>query len=210
MKSFRRKLTFSNVVACIALFVALGGAGYAATQLPRNSVRRPAEEALGDAAKARRGAAQNPAGHPGPGRAYGSGWAAGRDGSNGQNLTAETPLAPGATETGIFIAAGGGTGVTNEVIAGSATFVQPLPAPLDEEHVVRVKAGQIQRSALPGNGTEQTPVISVSMRPKKKTPNGSRHQRIRRAATAGQTATVPSSTSKLRRADLGRRTGPGR
>ena len=38
MKSFRRKLTFSNVVACLALFVALGGAGYAATTLPRNSV----------------------------------------------------------------------------------------------------------------------------------------------------------------------------
>ena len=38
MKSFRGKLTFSNVVACIALFVALGGASYAATQLPKNSV----------------------------------------------------------------------------------------------------------------------------------------------------------------------------
>jgi hypothetical protein len=33
-----RRLTFANVVACIALFVALGGVGYAATQLPKNSV----------------------------------------------------------------------------------------------------------------------------------------------------------------------------
>jgi hypothetical protein len=31
-------LTFANVVACIALFVALGGVGYAATRLPANSV----------------------------------------------------------------------------------------------------------------------------------------------------------------------------
>ncbi len=34
----RRRLTFANVVACLALFVALGGAAYAGTQLPKNSV----------------------------------------------------------------------------------------------------------------------------------------------------------------------------
>jgi hypothetical protein len=33
-----RHLTFANVVACLALFVALGGAGYAALKLPRESV----------------------------------------------------------------------------------------------------------------------------------------------------------------------------
>jgi hypothetical protein len=38
MKRFRSRLTFANVIACIALFVALGGASYAATQLPKNSV----------------------------------------------------------------------------------------------------------------------------------------------------------------------------
>src|SRR5215218_230630 len=32
------KLTYANVVATLALFVALGGASYAATQLPKNSV----------------------------------------------------------------------------------------------------------------------------------------------------------------------------
>jgi hypothetical protein len=34
----RKKLTFANVIACLALFIALGGVGYAATQLPKNSV----------------------------------------------------------------------------------------------------------------------------------------------------------------------------
>lgn len=34
----RERLTFANVVACLALFIALGGVGYAATQLPKNSV----------------------------------------------------------------------------------------------------------------------------------------------------------------------------
>jgi hypothetical protein len=38
MRVVRGNLTFSNVVACLALFVALGGVGYAATQLPKNSV----------------------------------------------------------------------------------------------------------------------------------------------------------------------------
>lgn len=34
----RERLTFANVVACIALFVSLGGVGYAAVALPTNSV----------------------------------------------------------------------------------------------------------------------------------------------------------------------------
>lgn len=34
----RKNLTFANVVACLALFIALGGASYATTQLPKNSV----------------------------------------------------------------------------------------------------------------------------------------------------------------------------
>jgi hypothetical protein len=32
------KLTFANVISCVALFVALGGVGYAATRLPKGSV----------------------------------------------------------------------------------------------------------------------------------------------------------------------------
>lgn len=34
----RSKLTYANVTASLALFIALGGTGYAATQLPRDSV----------------------------------------------------------------------------------------------------------------------------------------------------------------------------
>jgi len=37
-KGIRQRLTFANVVACIALFVALGSGAYAATQIPKNSV----------------------------------------------------------------------------------------------------------------------------------------------------------------------------
>jgi hypothetical protein len=38
MKRIREHLTFANGVAVIAIFVALGGSAYAATQLPRDSV----------------------------------------------------------------------------------------------------------------------------------------------------------------------------
>lgn len=38
MGAIKTRLTFANVVACIALFVALGGVSYAAFKLPKNSV----------------------------------------------------------------------------------------------------------------------------------------------------------------------------
>ena len=38
MKDLRSRLTYANVMATIAVFVALGGASYAATKLPKNSV----------------------------------------------------------------------------------------------------------------------------------------------------------------------------
>jgi hypothetical protein len=38
MSWIRRRMTFANAVAIVALFVALGGTGYAAIKLPKNSV----------------------------------------------------------------------------------------------------------------------------------------------------------------------------
>jgi hypothetical protein len=38
LTAVRSKLSFANVISCLALFVALGGTGYAAITLPRNSV----------------------------------------------------------------------------------------------------------------------------------------------------------------------------
>jgi hypothetical protein len=38
MKRFVPRLTYANVVATVAMFLALGGVGYAASQLPKNSV----------------------------------------------------------------------------------------------------------------------------------------------------------------------------
>jgi hypothetical protein len=38
MRTIRKRLTFANIVSCMALFVALGGAAYAAGKLGKNSV----------------------------------------------------------------------------------------------------------------------------------------------------------------------------
>lgn len=38
MNALRGKLTYANVMATVAVFIALGGAGYAAVKLPKNSV----------------------------------------------------------------------------------------------------------------------------------------------------------------------------
>lgn len=38
LQSLQRRLTFANVISITALFIALGGTGYAAVTLPRNSV----------------------------------------------------------------------------------------------------------------------------------------------------------------------------
>lgn len=38
MEALRRKLNYANAMATIAVFVAVGGSAYAATQLPKNSV----------------------------------------------------------------------------------------------------------------------------------------------------------------------------
>ena len=38
MRRVREKLTFANVMSVIAVFIALGGVGYAASRLPKNSV----------------------------------------------------------------------------------------------------------------------------------------------------------------------------
>jgi hypothetical protein len=53
----RPRLTFANAVACLALFVALGGTGYAAFRLPRHSVGTTQLKANAvTSAKVRRGA----------------------------------------------------------------------------------------------------------------------------------------------------------
>src|SRR4051795_5606509 len=51
MRALRERLSYANVMATLAVFIALGGSSYAAIKLPRNSV---------DAAEIRTGAVRSP------------------------------------------------------------------------------------------------------------------------------------------------------
>ena len=70
MNLLRRHLTYANVVASLALFLALGGAAFAATQLPRNSVGtgqlKPEAVTAGKIAKKTRNQLRGATGPQGP------------------------------------------------------------------------------------------------------------------------------------------------
>ncbi len=112
MKRIRGKLTFANVVACLALFIALGGVGWAATQLPKNSVGpkqlrkgavTPAK--LSSAARSTLTGPQGPrgaAGPAGPKGAQGDRGAKGEQGIQGVPGSLSTNLARDLTLRGTF------------------------------------------------------------------------------------------------------------
>ena len=120
LESLREKLTFSNVVAVVALFIALGGASYAAVKLPKNSVgTKQIKKNAVNSSKVRNGSllaadfgkdqlpagpagatgASGTAGLPGAAGITGSTGATGASGSNG-STGATGPTGPkGATGT---------------------------------------------------------------------------------------------------------------
>ena len=90
MDFLRRHLTYANVVASLALFLALGGAAFAATQLPRNSVGtgqlKPEAVTAGKIAKKTRNqlkGERGPAGPQGPAGKTGAKGATGARGATG-------------------------------------------------------------------------------------------------------------------------------
>jgi len=132
MGLLRRHLTYANVAASLALFLALGGAAYAATQLPKNSVgtnqiRKEAVTAAKIAKKTRQQlqGARGPAGQQGPQGKTGKTGAKGATGARGaQGNTG----APGVDGTGPalevvaspkLIEAGGSTVVSQNLAPGA-------------------------------------------------------------------------------------------
>jgi hypothetical protein len=153
MKRFVPHLTYANVVATLALFLVLsGGAAYAASRLAKNSVGavQLKKNAVTPAklSKASKAALDETTGPQGPSGPQGLPGIPGKEGAAGKNLTAETPLASGQTETGVFGAAGTGEG---SYLLGVANFVQPLAVELDEFHVFAL--GEEETNAhCPGAG----------------------------------------------------------
>ncbi len=153
MKRFAGKLTYANVVATFAAFLALsGGTVYAATHvLPKDSVgAAQLKKGAVTRAKLSEAALAALAGPAGPQGAPGKEGPRGPEGAPGRNLTAETPLASGATETGIFITAGGSE--KGDLLTATVSFVQPLPVSLDADHAVIVRSGEASAEGCPGRG----------------------------------------------------------
>src|SRR4051794_2149958 len=107
MSFIHRHLTYANVVASLALFLALGGAAFAATQLPRNSVGtgqlKPEAVTAGKIAKKTRSqlmGSQGPQGPQGPQGKTGKTGAKGATGSRGATGATGAKGAPGTDGTG--------------------------------------------------------------------------------------------------------------
>jgi hypothetical protein len=147
------KLSYANVVSTLCLFLLLGGgAAYARSHLAKNSVGTPQiKKNAVSAAKIKKNSISSAKVKNGSLRAadFKAGqFPQGPQGPPGQNLTATTPLASGATESGAFAAAGG----EDDTYSVVASFAQPLPAPLDKNHVVTLQEVEASHEHCPGVG----------------------------------------------------------
>jgi hypothetical protein len=97
VKKILGKLTYANVMATVAVFIALGGAGYAAIKLPKNSVgSRQLKRGAVTPAKLSRASKRTLTGPAGPSGATGPQGPKGDQGGPG------TPGNPGVPTTGLW------------------------------------------------------------------------------------------------------------
>jgi hypothetical protein len=151
MKHLLSKLTYANVMATIAVFIALGGASYAAITLPKNSVGT--EQLQKGAVTATKLSKTARAALAGDADAQGKEGSRGPEGNSGKSIVALAPLASKSTETGVFAAAGGSeTTPAGQLMTAVVQFAQPLPAPLDSHHVVTLKQSESSADHCPGVG----------------------------------------------------------
>jgi hypothetical protein len=133
MARFRSHVTYANVIATIALFLALGGGAYAASKLPKNSVTAkqiksnsitsPKVKDRSLLAKDFK-AGQLPAGASGPQGAEGPRGVAGQTGPPGNAAAYPSVLPSGRTEVGVFSAREFATHISD---ATSTPISFPIP-----------------------------------------------------------------------------------
>lgn len=151
MSRIRRHLTFANVVSCVALFAALGGASYAAIQLPKNSVgakqikpnainaSKVKDGTLGIAEfnASQRSQLQGPAGQPGP------------RGPQGQPGPLLQTLPSGKTQTGAYGFASTRAEAGNPFTPG-VEVSYPIPLSFTPAFEI-VGSGQLPTANCPGS-----------------------------------------------------------
>jgi hypothetical protein len=144
------------VVALLALFMAGSGSALAATHYLISSTKQISPKVL----KKLKGnvGPRGVTGAPGATGATGAAGAAGAPGQPGQNLTAETTLPSGQSESGAFSAASGAdNGYEYEPgkteygwVAAGITYVQPLAAPIPDEHIKDIRGAYTGECPGPG------------------------------------------------------------
>jgi hypothetical protein len=134
------RLTYANVVATLALVFAMSGGALAASKYLITSTKQISPKVV-KALKGKKGkaGATGPQGPQGP---------QGTPGAAGQNLTAQTTLPSGQSESGAFSAGSGGSegweysaGKTAYGWIGAGiTFTQPLATQIPEANIIDVKS----------------------------------------------------------------------
>ena len=105
MKRIRARLTSAHVISLVALFVALGGSAYAATQLPKNSVGvKQLKKGAVTPAKLSRAAKSTMTGTTGAKGDTGSVGPQGQTGDHGTPGVDGVAGLPGTTGGGVFVA----------------------------------------------------------------------------------------------------------
>lgn len=148
-----KRLTYANIVATLALVFAMSGGALAASKYLITSTKQISPKVI----KKLKGK-EGPAGKTGPQGAPGAPGAAGKEGAAGKNLTAETPLPSGQSESGAFSASGGydpGTGGKSfGWIGAGITYVQPLATAIEASHIIDVQGGKTTECPGPGQAQQ--------------------------------------------------------
>jgi hypothetical protein len=140
----RKRLSYANVTATLALVFAMSGGAMAANHYLITSTKQINPKVLkkltgkpGKNGAAGANGATGPTGPTGPTGAQGPG---GKEGAPGQNLTAETTLPSGKSESGFYSGAAGSS--TSGYIGTAITYVQPLATAILDENIVWNEAGK--------------------------------------------------------------------
>jgi hypothetical protein len=133
----RKRMSYANVAATLALVLALGGGtAWAAQHYLITSTNQIKPSVL----KSLRGY-RGYRGYRGANGTNGANGATGATGATGANLTSQTPLPSGQSESGFY---GGAAGSSTSGYVGTAiTYVQPLATAIADANVIWNKAGTV-------------------------------------------------------------------
>jgi hypothetical protein len=135
----RRRITYANVAATLALVFSMSGGALAASHYLVNSTKQISPKVLrklrGSTGKTGAAGKEGAPGKEGPAGKEG---ATGKEGSAGQS--ALSPLPAGDSESGEF-GLRSDNSRTHGYITDAVNFAIPLPAPIQEEHVIHAEVG---------------------------------------------------------------------